>query len=787
MRPLNLAMWRDLLHMRGQFTAVAVVVACGVASFVTSRSQFHSLLVSQTTYYEEFRFADLFLQVKRAPEAMRARIERLPGVNVVQTRVVREVTLDVPGLDEPATGRIVSVPEHERPRLNDVFIRRGRYIEPGRRDEVLISEPFADANTLAVGDAIGAVINGRWERLRIVGIALSPEYIYAIPSGSLFPDNRRFGILWMSRDAVGPAFDMEAAFNDLSLSITAAADTQAIIARLDTLMAPYGALGAYTRDDHVSHTFISDEIEQNEVQALIVPAIFLGVAAFLLNVVLTRLVTMQREQIALLKAFGYADTAIGLHYVKLVMVPVLVGATAGTGIGLWAGSALTGVYAEFYRFPVLRFGVGFGVLAVGYVISAVTAVVGATSAVRRVASLPPAEAMRPEPPATFRPGWLERIGLQRLLPVPGRIILRHLERHAVKSSLNTLGIAMAAAIMVVGLYFMDAVKLMGDVQFRMIHREDVTITFGEPQAGRVRHDLMHLPGVRYAEPFRLVPVRLSHEHRSRRTGLLGLRPGSTLLRIVDKHGHSRLPPPRGMLLTSLLGDLLRVGVGDTVTVEVMEAGRPVRRVVVAGLVDELIGTSAYMEIGTLHRVMREANTISGAFLAVDPTVAPLLYARLKDMPAVQGVAILEAAAQSFEDTLAQSIRITTGVLALFASAIAVGVIYNGARISLSERGRELGSLRVLGFTRTEVGWILLGEQGVLTLSAIPLGFGLGYGISALMPLLIKSELYRLPLYVSGTTFAFSFMVVVVAAAASGYLVRRRLDRLDLIAVLKTRE
>lgn len=787
MRPINKTLFRDLIHMRGQFTAVAVVVAMGVAAFVQSRTTFRSLLVSQTTYYQEYRFADLFLSVKRAPEAMLRRIERIPGVTAAQSRLVVEVTLDVPGLAEPATGRVVSIPPRARPALNDVFIRTGAYPDAGRREEVLISEPFADANALRVGDRFGAVINGRWEPLRVAGIALSPEFIYAIRSGDLFPDNRRFGIIWMNRDALGPAFDMDGAFNDVLISLAPDAIPPEVMTRLDTLMAPYGGLGAYDRDDHVSHNFTSDEIRQNEVTGIVVPSIFLIVAAFLLHIVLVRLISTQRDQIALLKAFGYSNAAIGIHYLKLVMIPTLVGAAGGTALGLWAGLALTRQYADYYHFPVLEYVADLDVLAVGFLISAVTATVGALGAVRRMAALPPAEAMRPEPPATFRAGVLERLGLQRWVPVPARIVLRNIGRRPVKSMLSVLGIALAVAIIILGRYFVDALGRMVDLHFRAIAREDVTIVFSQPQPARIRHELARLPGVRYVEPLRLVPVRLSHEHRSKRTALFGLDPGVELRRIVNRDFNVLQVPAEGLVMSRILGELLHVEQGDVITLEILEGRRPVRDVVVTGLVDELIGAAAYMERPALHRLMRESGVLSGAFLAVDPLVAPTLYEELKQMPAVQGVSRRDAALTSFDETIGQSMGVLTAVLVLFASAIAVGMVYNGARISLSERGRELASMRVLGFTRAEVGWMLLGEQALLTLAAIPVGFALGFAASALMPIVIKSELYRMPLYLSRETFLFATQVVVGAAVASGFLVRRRLDRIDLVAVLKTRE
>jgi putative ABC transport system permease protein len=787
MSALNRKLIRDLLHLRGQVIAISLVVACGVAVFVTTRTAYDSLLISQATYYANYRFADVFAILKRAPEALAARIAAVPGIATVRTRVVFEVIVDVPGLAEPATGRLVSIPERRVPVLNDLYLRRGRYVEPGRRDEVIVGEAFAQANHLDVGDTLGAVLNGRWERLRIVGIALSPEYVYEIRGTDIFPDNRRFGVLWMSRDAMGPAFNMDGAFNDVVLALAPGADEAEVIGRLDRLLERYGGLGAYGRRDQLSHRFLSDEIAQNRIFGAVLPAIFLGVAAFLLNIVLSRVVSLQRDQIAVLKAFGYSNLTVGVHYLQFALVAVLLGAVLGTGLGLWLGALINRMYVDFYRFPVLRYEVGPTVITLAVGVAAAAALLGAWSAVRRALALPPAEAMRPEPPARFRPGLLERSGVQRWLSSPARMILRNVTRRPTRAALSILGMAFAVAILILGRYFVDAIRYIADVQFRIVQRDDVTVTFHDPLPARTRYAIEHLPGVLTSEPFRAVAARLRFGHRTRRTGLMGLAPQGRLHRLIDQHLHPLEVPPEGVLLTTKLAEILDVSPGDMLTVEVLEGERPVRTVPVVGVVDELVGLSAYMDVRALNRLMREGGSVSGAFLSVDARQAPQLYSELKQMPAVGGVAIRTVALQSFEDTLARSMGIFTTVLVLFACVIAVAMVYNAARIALSERGRELASLRVLGFTRGEVAVLLLGEQALLTLLAIPLGSLIGYEICALLARQYQWELFRLPLVVRGDNYAFAFLVVMAAALLSGLVVRRRLDRLDLVEVLKTRE
>ena len=787
MTPLNKKLLRDLLRLRGQILSIALIVACGIASFVSMQSTYHSLQLSQATYYDQYRFAQVFAQLKRAPESLKTKIEAIPGVLNVQTRVVEDVTLDIAGRSEPAIGRLISIPERRTPMLNDIYISQGRYLEPEKADEILISKAFAQANHLKLGDTLGAVINGRWQRLRIVGIALSPEYVYEIQGGAILPDNERFGVIWMGRDALGTAFNLDGAFNDLALSLMPGAIETDVIFRIDRLLEKYGGFGAYGRADQLSNRFLSDEIQGLEVSATIVPIIFLAIAAFLLHILLSRLISLQRDQIAVLKAFGYDNLTVGLHYLKFVLGIVFLGAVLGTAVGLKFGAAITENYTRFFSFPVLRYEAGIGLIASAIAISGGSALVGAFTAVQRAVSLPPAEAMRPEPPASFKPTLLERMGLQRLLSPVGRIILRNIERKPLRAFLSCLGIALAVAMLVTGRYLYDAIDRIVEVQFYNVLRDDVTVVFNEPRPARSRYEVAHLPGVLEYEPFRSVPARLRFQHRSHRVGLMGLEPEGQLRRLLNRNLQRVNLPSDGMILTNKLAEILGVKVGDSLTVEVLEGSRPIRTVALVGLVDELLGVSAYMDIQALNRLMREGGTISGAFLKVDAHSLDKLYSLLKRTPAVAGISIRETTIDRFRGTIAESFGIITAVLVIFSCIVAFGVIYNSARIALSERSRELATLRIIGFSQGQIAVILLGEQAIFTLAAIPFGSVLGYGLSALIAQAHNRELFRFPLIITKQSYGFALIVVVIAALVSGLIVRRQLGNLDLIAVLKTRE
>lgn len=780
-------LFRDILHLRGQIIATALVVACGVASFVSMRSAYDSLLATQQKYYAEYRFGDVFAHVSRAPMTVRAELENVPGIAAIQTRIVAEAILDLPDLREPAQGRIVSIPERESVMLNDIHLVRGRYIRPGEQDEVVVSSAFADANGFDPGDSFAAVINGRWRQLKIVGIGLSPEYIYEIQTGAIFPDNRRFGIIWMSEKAVAAAFDMEAAFNDISATLSPGASEEQVIESIDRILKDHGGTGAYGRRDQQSYRFVSNEFAELQTFGTFLPIIFLAVTAFLLHLVLSRLVNTQREQIGLLKAFGYSNYEIGVHFLLLAFAAVLGGIIIGLMLGYWLGSGMMAMYADYFHFPVLTFRFSGWLVVYSILITLAAASIGAVSAVRRAVTLPPAEAMRPEAPAVFKPGMIEKLGLNRLLSPANRIIVRNLSRQPTKAVLAIFGISAAAALLFTGFYFYDAINRVIEVQFVQAIREDAIITFNRPRPQQARLDLDAMPGVVRVEVFRAVPARLTSGHRSRRIGLTGAESNPDLHRIVDQNSTVFHLPPNGIVLSDALAGALDVSVGDALTAEVLEGSRPVKEMTVTGTVDELMGMNAYLDIRALNRLMNEDDLISGAYLMVDRRFEDDLYARLKRMPAVAAVGLPASILKGFNETFAETIGIFTTILVLFSGAIVFAVVYNAARITLSERGRELASLRVLGFTKREISTILLGEHALLTVLAIPVGWFAGILLCSLMSEVIDNELIRLPLVFSRRTFILTTVFVAGAAIISGSLVSWRVRNLDLIAVLKTRE
>jgi putative ABC transport system permease protein len=789
MRVLHIKLLRNLGSMKGQITAIVLIIACGVASFVTVVTAYRGLEESRDAYYRRYRMADVFAPLKRAPRSVLHDLEEVAGVRRVEGRIVFEVTIDLPDLVQPASGRIISVPDRRGQIVNDLHLTRGRWFTTDGDREVIVSDRFAELHGLEVGDVLRVVMNDKKEALRIVGRALTPEFVYLIRGGGEFlPDPKHFTILWLSESFAEAAFDFEDACNDVVATLSRNADAAEVIRRFDDRLDRYGGAGAYEREDQLSNRFLSDEIDGLRGSATMVPAIFLGVAAFVLHVLMGRLVRTQRAQIAILRAFGYATRDLVVHFLQVALLVGVLGAVLGIAVGLFFARYVLGVYREFFDLPVLAFGVDGVAVGAGLLVSIVFSALGALGALRAAARLDPAEGLRPASPHVYHRTFLERLGiLWRRLGFATRMILRNISRTKVRATVTISGVALAASILLLSFFGQDAMEVLMDTQFRLVDREDARVTFFEERGREALYEIRRLEGVRRAEAELIVGVRLRNGWRSRRTGITGLDPDHSLVGLLDRDLRPVALPRDGLLLSRKLADLLGLRVGDVVDVEVLYGRKQRFRAPIESVVDEYLGVFAYARLDTLSRWIGEEDVLTGARLIVDPDHAEDLGAALKDQPTVASVSFKSQTVRNFRETIARSQDTSNTVLILFAGIIAFGVLYNAARISLSERERELGSLRVLGFNRREVGAVLAGENLLLAVLALIPGLGLGAFFAWLLTRLYETDLYRFPFVIHADSVLWTILVILFFAALANAAVIRRLNRMDVVEVLKARE
>jgi putative ABC transport system permease protein len=793
MKTLNKKLLRDLRLMWSQALTIALVVASGIAGFITTLSSVDSLQLARDQFYASGRFSDVFANVKRAPNSLEETLRQVAGVADVQTTLQQVVRIKISNSSDPILGQLIGIDLEKSPRMNLVSIRNGYHLNTGKQNndgshngliDALVSEGFANTRGIKPGMELSALINGKHRRIRIVGIALSPEFIFASLAG--MPDIRGFGVFWIDTEVLAAAYGMDGAFNHVAIKLAPNASQAAVIDKVNQLIRPYGGREAYGRKDQVSHAMLDNEIKEQRVLGTVLPLIFLGVAAFLLNVVVSRVVTTQREQIAALKALGYSNLTIGLYYLKFVLVIVLFGLVLGTVMGKWLGKAFTGLYADFFHFPRFDHHIAPWLLIVGIGVTVITATLGTLNAIAGTVRLSPAEAMHPPAPGSYRRTLAERLGLTKL-PTALRMILRNMERRPLRSLLSIAGVAAAVAIVVMGNFIRDATDVIMDSKFALEMRSNVIVSVTEPISNKARFELARLPGVIAVEPGRDISVRLVHGNHSHRTSIQGYVEKPELRRIIDIEAQQVLPQKSGLVMTDRLANKLHLKIGNQVIVQILEDRPRTLMLPVSATVKEMMGLNTYMEQHALNQLLGEDDLATQYAIALERGSEPEFLEAAMKLPRVVGVFSKKVLWRNMQDISARNIRIMSTMLTFFASIIAIGVVYNNARIALAERTWELASLRVLGFTRAEVSGLLLGEMAISIGIALPLGMLLGNVLVHFIVQLLSSDQFMFPVVIQPRTYAFAGLAVLSAGVASALVVRRRISHLDMISALKTRE
>lgn len=786
MKGLYRKLFRDLKTMGVQIFTIALLIVGGLSVLVSSWSSYLSLQTAKESFYEQYRFADVFAEVVRAPESLQKQISQLLGVELIETRLIEDGLVEVPNQVEPALGHFISWRGPQQS-LNQIHLRQGRMPEKSSQMEVVVHEAFAEAHHLKMGDHLKIQIGGQQRVLQISGIGLSPEFVYALSPVAPLPDDKHFGVFWMRHQDLQTLMGMDGAFNSLNLKVAKQTSLSELKRQLDLLLAPYGNIQSYDRSRQMSNIFVEDEIRQQRVMALVMPTIFLAVAMFILNIILSRLISLHRPQIATLKSLGYSAWKLTRHYFQLVTLILLTGILPSLLIGAWIGHWYAGRYAEFFRFPSIDFTLSLSAVGLSILVGLISGWVGAAGSLLKVFSLRPAEALRPPSPPHFQKGLFEKLGLSRRLSLFSKMTLRSLLFRPLRLLLGIIGMALALAILINGSFWTDVIDSIKDRQFYQMRREDLTVRLLHPKEASVFVELHHIPGVIMTEGERAVPIRLLFKNFKKEIAILGWEPNAQLSRVLDEKNNPIQPQKGGVLLSRYFQVEYNLRVGDLVSFKVLQGAQQEFSVPVLGFVEDMIGQQAYATKNDLHQWLQESPVVDTIQLKIDPKFADSIYLNLKSRPEVAAINIRQLLLKSFTETVADMIVTFTIILYAFAVAIAGAVMYNAARISFSERGWELASLRILGFNVGpcfEILWIEIGLQVLLAL--IP-GLALGYALSYLSTQMIHNDTFKFPLVIDLSTYGGAVLMLMLTFLVNGFFLYRHVRLLGFSEALKARE
>jgi putative ABC transport system permease protein len=786
--PLWKKLGRDLLRLRAQALSAAALLALGTTLLVATLGTREALERSRDDYYRAQRLADLQLPLVRAPLGIAARAAALPGIEALEARLAVPALLSLPDLVEPLGARLLSLDDPARTAVNRPWLTAGRWPQGGASSrEAVLNEAFAQARGLRPGDWLALTVRGSRERLQVVGIANSPEFVFISPPGELMPVPERYAVLWMPRAALERAAGLQGAFNELVLRLGEGARADEVAAALEALLARHGAGRALDRTRIPSARFLDQELDQLGTLASVLPPAFLAVAAFLLNLTLTRLVEAERSTLGLLKAFGLRGIEVAGGYLGFALVVSLLGSLVGMAAGVWLGRELCALYLEVYRLPVLEYQVppSVALLALGVGLGA--ALLGSGLALRRVLALRPAEALSPPAPPAFRHGAGPLEALAARFDPLTRMVLRRLVGYPRRALTTVAGLGAALVLLVLSMQAPTSIDRLLQLSFGDAKRQQRTVALVEPAGADALRALERLPGVEQAEPFLLLDAVFRHDGREVSEAVYGMPALPRFERLIDVEGRPYALRDDGLTLTRGLARQLGADIGDSVLLQFTSGPRRQVAVRVVAVVDVTIGSSAYLEIAALGRLSGQPGRLSGAHLRLRADAATAFDLAVRGTPLIAGSSDVEAAYASTRRLFKQGSGMMTTMFTTFAILMAAGIAFATASVVLGEQRRDLATLMVLGYGRREASYVLLAELALLALLALPIGLLAGHHFANAFLRAMATDVFTFPPVFEPFLHLRAALIALGAVAAAALWVRRDIDHIALVDSLKSRE
>jgi putative ABC transport system permease protein len=792
MTVLTHKLFRDLLRSGGVLVTIVAIITVGIGSFVGLGSAQRILENSQIAYYNEFQFADFWVDLKKAPLSAVEPIAEFPGVASIETRVTFDVILDLPGVIQPIHGRLISTPARGFDKtLNGICVIRGSGFSDDRNEEVILGEEFAKKHRLDPGDRIALILNRKREEYTIVGTAISPEYVYMVRGeGDFVPDPEHFGILYIKESYARDVLDFQDACNQIIGKMVPGTtqDVNALLDRIDRRLDPYGVLATVPRERQASHRFLSDEIMGLGVSATIMPAILLFVAALVLNVLMARLAERQRTIIGTLKAIGYSNIKIFIHFLSFGLFVGLIGGIAGVALGTWMAASMIDLYREFFQFPTFIHQNYLDLIAGGIGISLAFATAGTAQGVRAVLRLAPAEAMRPKPPERGGAVFLERFPLLwRSLSFRTHMAIRGLFRNRFRTSTGVISSAFATSILLLTLIMYDSAWYMLDFQFNVVAHSDVDVGMRDEQSLSALLEGRDLPGVDYAEPILGLVCDVRHGRYVRRLSITGLSADHRLTTPMQADLTPIEVPEDGLVLSEKLAEILSADVGARLELTPIRGRRRTVTVPVRSVVEGFIGLECYADIRYISRVVGEAYAANALQFAVNPEHQNDLYAAIKKLPNAQGLSVRADTRGNLESTFIKSMTFSLGMMILCAGVISFGSVLNASLIEIGDRLRDISTFRVLGYRPAQIAAILYRQNMLIFAAGTVIALPLTYVLVNLLATAYNTELFRMPVVFRPLTILLSLAMSFAFVLIAQIFVYRKIQTLNWLEGVQVKE
>ncbi|SHK12211.1 ABC transporter permease [Paramaledivibacter caminithermalis] len=781
MKKLNLRLIRLIKKSYGQAIAVITVIAIGLLVYTAMKMAALNLENTLNEYYDLTNFADIYVQVVKIPGNEVKDLENKYGITNAQGRVVSDVPLKVEDEEEKVTIRIISIPNNDE-RINNIYLIEGDGIKNKNKD-VLVVEQFAKARNIAIGDTLSVQMNGKLYNLNVAGIVSSPEYIYLMENEqTLIPMPGKFGVVFVADELARQSFGFGSSYNEIVIKVKDENEIDKIEDKLEKVLKKYGVKRIIVRDNQLSNRMISEEINQLKNMAKVVPVIFLGVAALIIAVMISRMVKKDRVPIGVMKALGYKNIDIVLHYIKYSLVIGILGAIIGTNLGMLLAGAMTKMYLQYFNIPILKINYYYRYIMSAILLASIFCITAGLWGGKRVLKILPAESMRPEAPRSGKRILIERIKIiWSNLSFSWKMVMRNIFRNKKRFMFILVGISLSFAMLFLTFYQFNTALFMFENHYGDFQRMDYNINFSKPMNQRVIKDLKHLVNIDSIEPKVEFPFEIKNGWKSKVVNIIGIKRDTIFYKFENLNDEIINLPDEGIVLSENLAKFLDVSKGDTITINSFIPHRDDIHIIIKDVIKQSLGINAYMDIDQMQFKLLDKELITGAYIDSNDAVKKKL-SNLKNLTSIQSLQDLQNIFKQFLSLTISSISI----LVIFSGILGFAVVYNSTIMGISERRLELSSLRVMGFSRKEIFWMIVKENLIMTIFGIIVGIPIGLSFVKGVEKAFSNELYTLRGDISFSIFLFSILLTVFFVVAAQLFTLKKIYKLDFMEALKSR-
>ncbi len=780
---IDVMLLRMIGNSKGQFAAVLTIIIMGIAIFSALNMTSVNMDRTVETYYEQNRFADLFLQTAPVPGQEVERLERIDGVSHAMGRVTLDVPMVTENDDERVSLRLITT-TGTADELSKSTLLKGKMLS-GNSKEVLIIEQFANARKIDVGDQIKIQVAGVQRTLEVAGIVANPEYIYLMENTqSIMSDEEHFGVCYVTEQFGQEAAGIPGSFNEILVSYADRADEDALIDDVENALDLYGVKQTVKQKDQLSNAVIQQELTQLNSMANSIPILFLLVAGLILMMMLARLVKRDRIKIGVLKAMGYRNGQVLLHYVKYALIAGVTGGLAGSLLGMLMAGGMTRLYLGYFHIPLLHIEFYYLYLVYAMALAAAFCTLSGLAGARGVLKIAPADAMRAEAPKTGKRILLEKLPfLWKRMAFSNKLISKNIFRNKKRTVFVLVGVTVTYAMMLFTTSMPGVIDQMMNEHFSEFQKMDYNISFFRPVQKSAVMDLTHLIDTEYVEGKLEYPFELANGNKKQAVSIIGLHADTKFYTFHDANGFKTDLPKRGMLISQNLSSALDAGKGDLVKVNSYIPNRDDVYIQVKGVIQQTLGMNAYMDIGAMGEGLLEKNVINGVYVdSKDPEVNKKLL-RASNIATVMSIADVRAVYDKYMTMMVLSI----GSMVLFSGILGFCIVYNATVVSLGEREMELSSLRVLGFGKREIFFMILRENNIIMILGVLLGVPVGNLMSEYSSAAFSNDLYSIDMTSDFNSMAMAGLYTVAFVLLAQLATYRKIQKLDFLQALKNRE